>query len=90
MLLFINMYRNTITLTYLYILTQAVFSNSIKSPEYNTTEFAETDAPEIDFQFSTNIVKNEYIVTFKAYYKQEARGKFINAALRMLGVSIDQ
>lgn len=81
------MYKNTIILIYLYIFTQAVISTSIKPPEYNKTRFSETTTPEIDFQFSTNIVKNEYIVTFKAYYKQEARGKFISAALRMLEVS---
>ncbi|KAK7082512.1 Membrane-bound transcription factor site-1 protease [Halocaridina rubra] len=35
----------------------------------------------IKVQYTTSIVENEYIVAFKGYYRQEARQRFIQAAL---------
>lgn len=38
-------------------------------------------------QYSTATVRNEYIVTFKHYYRTNARDQFIAAALRASGIS---
>ncbi|MPC27483.1 membrane-bound transcription factor site-1 protease-like [Portunus trituberculatus] len=35
----------------------------------------------VKIQYSSSIVENEYIVAFKGYYRQEARERFIKAAL---------
>ncbi|KAK8402593.1 hypothetical protein O3P69_000762 [Scylla paramamosain] len=35
----------------------------------------------VKIQYSSSIVENEYIVAFKGYYRQEARERFIEAAL---------
>lgn len=37
-------------------------------------------------QYSTSVVRNEYIITFKHYYRTNARDKFIKAALRCSGI----
>lgn len=37
-------------------------------------------------QYSTSVVRNEYIITFKHYYRTNARDKFIKAALRGSGI----
>lgn len=42
---------------------------------------------EVKVQFSTRIVKNEYIVAFKGYYKPGARKSYIGAALNSSGVT---
>ncbi|XP_033228138.1 membrane-bound transcription factor site-1 protease isoform X2 [Belonocnema kinseyi] len=41
---------------------------------------------EIKVQFSSTIVKNEYIVTFKGYYKPQTRENYITAALNSSGI----
>nr|CAD7194247.1 unnamed protein product [Timema douglasi] len=47
----------------------------------------ETMPPQmVDVQFSSYVVKNEYIVAFKDYYKTNTRQKFITAALNGSGV----
>ncbi|XP_014609822.1 PREDICTED: membrane-bound transcription factor site-1 protease [Polistes canadensis] len=42
---------------------------------------------EVKIQFSSRIVKNEYIVAFKGYYKPNARKNYIHAALNSSGVN---
>lgn len=37
-------------------------------------------------QYSTSVVRNEYIITFKHYYRTNARDKFIKAALKGSGI----
>ncbi|XP_023211189.1 membrane-bound transcription factor site-1 protease-like [Centruroides sculpturatus] len=46
----------------------------------NETESTSSTVLRVDF--STQVVKNEYIVTFNGYYTPEARHKFISAALK--------
>lgn len=41
---------------------------------------------EVKVQFSSRIVKNEYIVAFKGYYKLHARQNYIRAALNSSGI----
>ncbi|XP_042225174.1 membrane-bound transcription factor site-1 protease-like [Homarus americanus] len=41
----------------------------------------ETHGQQVKIQYSSSIVENEYIVAFKGYYRQEARERFIQAAL---------
>ena len=41
---------------------------------------------EIKVQFSTAVVKNEYIVAFKGYYKPQTRENYIRAALNSSGI----
>ncbi|XP_071545683.1 membrane-bound transcription factor site-1 protease [Panulirus ornatus] len=36
---------------------------------------------QVKIQYSSSIVENEYIIAFKGYYRQEARERFIEAAL---------
>ncbi|XP_015585163.1 membrane-bound transcription factor site-1 protease isoform X2 [Cephus cinctus] len=44
------------------------------------------NAGEVKVKFSTRIVKNEYIVAFKGYYKPQTRENYIGAALNSSGV----
>ncbi|XP_046428490.1 membrane-bound transcription factor site-1 protease isoform X2 [Neodiprion fabricii] len=45
------------------------------------------DGQEVQIQFSSRVVKNEYIVAFKGYYKPGTRKSYIGAALNSSGVS---
>lgn len=40
----------------------------------------------VNIEFNSQIVNNEYIVTFNGYYKHKARANYINAALNGSGV----
>ncbi|XP_011314538.1 membrane-bound transcription factor site-1 protease [Fopius arisanus] len=50
----------------------------------NTTE---SPPPTLKIQFTSKIVKNEYIVAFKGYYKRNTRQSYIGAALNSSGVT---
>lgn len=55
----------------------------------NTSAFSCTccqNSQEVQITFSTRIVENEYIVTFKGYYKLHTRENYIKAALNSSGV----
>ncbi|XP_033626163.1 membrane-bound transcription factor site-1 protease-like [Asterias rubens] len=58
------------------------YSGSLFSPcgFFNDTD----DIPDIKTDFSTQLVSNEYIITFKRYYSQQTRLNFISAALRTI------
>lgn len=56
--------------------------NNIESPL--CCNLTETEHVEVDY--SSKIVENEYIVTFKGYYKNQARVNYINSALNASGV----
>ncbi|KAK3868639.1 hypothetical protein Pcinc_025981 [Petrolisthes cinctipes] len=53
------------------------------SPNQVTTNppCTETQHNHVKIQYSSSIVENEYIVAFNGYYRQEARERFIQAAL---------
>ncbi|XP_077301788.1 membrane-bound transcription factor site-1 protease [Arctopsyche grandis] len=83
-----TMHREIFILITMHILSQTALCNSITSSNnYMEEEVnATTQGPQVDFHFTTNVIKNEFIVMFKAYYQSETRGKFITAALNILGV----
>lgn len=54
--------------------------------QFNRCNGTAQDGPEVKVQFSTRIVKNEYIVAFKGYYKPLTRKSYIGAALNSSGV----
>jgi hypothetical protein len=45
------------------------------------------DTRNVKIKFSSQIVNNEYIVTFNGYYKKETRKNFIKAALTSSGIT---
>lgn len=45
-----------------------------------------TATERVDVEYTSNIVENEYIVTFNGYYKNQARHSYINTALNSSGV----
>lgn len=83
------MQREIFMLITMQILSQTTLCNGIISTDnYIEEANATIQGPQVDFHFSTNVIKNEFIVTFKSYYMTETRGKFITAALNILGVRI--
>ncbi|XP_012285406.1 membrane-bound transcription factor site-1 protease [Orussus abietinus] len=63
--------------------TQPCFQTSHSTPNLcNSTR----DQVEVKVKFSTRIVKNEYIVAFKGYYKPHTRESYIGAALNSSGI----
>lgn len=62
-------------------------SNVSPCHDLNDQKCNETSTSFLDFQFKTEIVRNEYIVTFTGYYKSVSRAGFISAALNHSGVS---
>lgn len=58
-----------------------------ESSDFSSTSCNSTDnLQEIKVQFSSTIVKNEYIVTFKGYYKPQTRENYVTAALNSSGI----
>lgn len=45
-----------------------------------------TGTDELQVEYNSKVVENEYIVTFDGYYKHKARAKYINAALNASGI----
>lgn len=45
-----------------------------------------TTQEELEVEYSSKVVENEYIVTFDGYYKHNARANYINAALNLSGI----
>lgn len=45
-----------------------------------------TSSKQVEINYSTKIIENEYIVTFNGYYKNQARANYINTALNASGV----
>lgn len=45
-----------------------------------------TSTKEVDVEYNSKIIENEYIVTFNSYYKNQARAVYITAALNVSGV----
>nr|XP_050867945.1 membrane-bound transcription factor site-1 protease isoform X2 [Vespula vulgaris] len=62
-----------------------------KSQTYDTYSISSCDLHhnihEVKVQFSSRIVKNEYIVAFKGYYKPHTRRNYICAALNSSGIN---
>lgn len=56
--------------------------NNLDSISCNLTH----NSKEIKVQFSSSVIKNEYIVAFKGYYKPRTRENYIKAALNSSGV----
>ena len=52
----------------------------------NSTSCNSTNLQDIKVQFSSSVVKNEYIVAFKGYYKPQTRENYIRAALNSSGI----
>ncbi|XP_034950401.1 membrane-bound transcription factor site-1 protease-like isoform X2 [Chelonus insularis] len=60
-----------------------LLSDNILKKFTNTTE----NTSSVKIQFTSRIVKNEYIVVFKGYYKLQTRLNYIGAALNSSGVN---
>lgn len=45
-----------------------------------------TTTEQVEVEYSSKVVENEYIVTFNGYYKNLARANYINAALNASGI----
>lgn len=54
-----------------------------KNENCNTTE-----SERVQYEFTTDVVKSQHIITFKGYYPRSTRENYVNAALTSAGVSI--
>ncbi|XP_045605609.1 membrane-bound transcription factor site-1 protease [Procambarus clarkii] len=64
------------------VVKDSVKDNSDKLSNRPTREpCGRSRGQQVKIQYSSSIVENEYIVAFKGYYRQEARERFIEAAL---------
>lgn len=45
-----------------------------------------TGTEQVDIEYNSKIIQNEYIVTFDGYYKNHARANYINSALNTSGL----
>lgn len=82
-----------IKLNYLIVLLFAITFNYCCTQNNEKAENNEkqccndTSNQQIVVEFTSNVVKNEYIVQFKNYYTQDSRNKFIKSALDNIDVS---
>lgn len=74
---------------FLKILWFMVFILDVHTGAENTIDSPQCckDPPQlVNVEFTSQIVENEYIVTFNGYYKNKARANYINSALKGSGV----
>lgn len=69
----------------LLLLVVLIFSFTI-SGNTETSSCCKDPPQLVSVEFNSQIVENEYIVTFNGYYKHKARAGYINAALNGSGV----
>lgn len=68
-------------------ITLLVLSNA-KEEQDSVTPFCNTTTTDnVQYQYKTDIVQCEHIVSFKGYFTQSTRIKYITAALTNAGVS---
>lgn len=65
-----------------FIITAADSDYSLTKPVCNAT-----DAEGVHYEFNTDVVTSEHIVTFKGYFPKSTREKYVTAALKNAGVS---
>lgn len=47
-----------------------------------------TENARVQYQFTSDIVRSEHIVTFRGYYSRSTRENYVGAAMKNAGVSI--
>lgn len=46
-----------------------------------------TDTASVEYEFSTDVINSEHIITFKGYYASGTRENYVKSALKNAGVS---
>lgn len=46
-----------------------------------------TDTARVEYEYNTEIVNSEHIITYKGYFPRKTRENYVSAALRNAGVS---
>lgn len=81
------------TLVYLFAIIFLTPKNIVTSEIVNFTEdilesplCCNVTTQEVEIEYTTRLIKHEYIVMFNGYYKNPARENYINTALRSSGI----
>lgn len=62
--------------------------NVVVDTDANSTNFQENATSRVVYQYSSDVVPCEFIVTFRGYYARSSRENYLNAALKNAGVSL--